>query len=228
MRAFGEPDNAPPRRALSSNPLLNAVGVLGRASHSRDFWIVAGTFFICGATTNGFIGTHFIALCGDAQIPQITSASLLAAIGVFSMIGSTASGMLSDSFASRWMLFTVYGLRGLSLFALPFALVGPASSIVLPVFVVFYGLDWLATGGPNLRALAEALGKEDAPVAFGWIGVFHQVGAGMTAFLAGAIRTELGTYGPAFAITGALCMIAALASLGIGWRGTPTRRLATA
>jgi hypothetical protein len=107
---------------------------------------------------------------------------------------------------------------------LPFALVGSASALVLPVFVVFYGLDWLATGSPNLRALAEALGKEDAPIAYGWIGVFHQVGAGIMAFLAGVMRTELGSYTPSFTLAGTLCLIAALAALGIGWRRTPLAR----
>lgn len=199
-----------------TNPMRNTLAVLGRASRSRDFWLIAGTFFICGATTTGYIGTHFMAICGDAGIPQVHAAGLVAVIGVFSMIGSTAAGWLSDRFASRYLLFTFYGLRGISVFLLPLAISGVNQAYVLPAFIGFYGLDWLATGPPNMRALTEALGKEDTPIAFGWVGVSHQLGAGLSAFIAGMIRTQSGSYDPTFILYGALCIIAALASLGIG------------
>jgi len=201
-----------------TNPLRNTFAVLGRASRSRDFWLVAGTFFICGATTNGYIGTHFMAMCGDVGITQVHAAGLVALIGVFSMIGSTGAGWLSDRFASRYLLFTFYGLRGLSLFLLPLAISGPNQTYILPAFIVFYGLDWLATGAPNVRALTEALGKEDTPIAFGWIGVAHQIGAGTSALVAGIIRTSTGSYASTFDVFGTLCIIAALASLAIGTR----------
>lgn len=206
----------PPRHG--TNPLRNTFAVLGRAAKKRDFWLVAGTFFICGATTNGYIGTHFMAMCGDVGIPQVKAAGYVAAIGVFSIIGSTLSGYLSDRFESRYLLFTYYGLRGLSLFLLPFALLGPASAYVLPAFMVFYGLDWLATGAPNIRALTEALGKEDVPIAFGWIGATHQLGAGLSTFASGLIRTNTGSYTATFDLFGALCIAGAFASLAIGIR----------
>jgi sugar phosphate permease len=199
-----------------SNPLRNTFAVLGRAAHKRDFWLVAGTFFCCGATTNGYIGTHFMAICGDAGIPQVRAAGFVAIIGLFSMLGSTASGWLSDRYASRYLLFMYYGLRGLSLFALPFALTGPASAALLPAFMVFYGLDWLATGAPNVRALGEALSKEDVPIAFGWIGVAHQIGAGASTFIAGYIRTLSGSYASTYDLYGCICLVAAFASLAIG------------
>lgn len=199
-----------------TNPLHNTFAVLGRAAHSRDFWLVAGTFFICGATTNGYIGTHFMAMCGDVGIPQVRAAGLVATIGIFSMVGSTAAGWLSDRFASRYLLFTFYGLRGLSLFLLPLAITGANTAYILPAFIVFYGLDWLATGAPNVRALSEALGKEDVPIAFGWIGVAHQIGAGTSTMIAGIIRTTTGSYASTFDLFGGLCILAALASLAIG------------
>ena len=197
--------------------------MLGRASHSRDFWLVAGTFFICGATTNGYIGTHFMAICGDVGITQVHAAGLVAVIGVFSMVGSTASGLLSDRYASRYLLFTFYGLRGLSLFILPYAISGVNSAYILPAFMVFYGLDWLATGAPNIRALTEALGKEDVPIAFGWVCVSHQMGAGVSALVTGIIRTDTGSYVSTYDLFGAICVIGAIASLGIG-AGRRTRR----
>jgi predicted MFS family arabinose efflux permease len=200
----------------STNPLRNTFAVLGRASRSRDFWLVAGTFFICGATTNGYIGTHFMAICGDVGISQVHAAGLVAVIGVFSMLGSTGAGWLSDRYASRYLLFTFYGLRGISLFLLPLAIGGVNQAYILPAFIAFYGLDWLATGAPNMRALTEALGKEDTPIAFGWIGVSHQIGAGLSTLLAGIIRTQTGSYDLTFSLYGTLCIVAALAALGIG------------
>ena len=219
LRRFGAPpEDEMPQTIVAhgANPLANTFAVLGRAVHKRDFWLVAGTFFICGATTNGYIGTHFMNICGDVGISQIHASGYVAIIGVFSLIGSTASGFLSDRFASRWLLFTYYGLRGLSLFILPIALTGSLSVWLLPAFMTFYGLDWLATGAPNVRALGEALSKEDVPIAFGWIGVSHQIGAGASALLAGVIRTNTGSYASTYAIYGALCVLAALASLAIG------------
>ena len=132
------------------------------------------------------------------------------------MIGSTAAGWISDRLASRYLLFALYGMRGLALFSLPFALTGPNTTYILPAFMVFYGLDWLATGAPNVRALTEALGKEDTPIAFGWIGVAHQLGAASSALITGIIRTNTGSYFSTFDLYGAICILAAIASLGIG------------
>jgi len=200
------------------NPLTAAISALGRASGSKDFWLLFGTFFVCGASTNGLIGTHLIAACIDAGIPEVKAASLLVAIGLFDLVGTTASGWLSDRVDSRYLLFWYYGLRGLSLFLLPytdFTLVG------LTVFAVFYGLDWVATVPPTVRLTNDLFGKQDAPILFGWILAGHQLGGGFIAFLAGFMRTTFGTYGSSFMLSAILCMAAAMASLWIGrtWRG---------
>jgi sugar phosphate permease len=193
------------------NPLTVAFGALRRASKSTSFWILAGTFFICGASTNGLIGTHFIAACGDHGIPEIKAASLLAAMGIFDLVGTTASGWLSDRVDNRLLLFIYYGLRGISLILLPQAL--GASFAGLSIFTVFYGLDWIATVPPTVRLATQSFGSEEAPVVFGWIAASHQIGAGAIAFGAGAIRTQFATYSPAFEISGVLCIAAAFAVL---------------
>jgi predicted MFS family arabinose efflux permease len=216
LRPLGATDETPKAPARGGNPLGNAFAVLGRASRSRDFWLVGGTFFVCGASTNGFIGTHFIAACGDHGIPEVRAAGYLAFMGVFSFIGTTLAGWLSDKVESRYLLFVFYGSRGLSLLILPPALAGGGGEYILPAFMIFYGLDWLATVAPNVRTLTEALGKEDVPIAFGWISVMHQLGAGLIAFTAGVIRTDLGSYNDAFTFSATLCFVAALAALGIG------------
>ncbi len=196
---------------VGDNPIAIALGSLERAAKSPAFWILAGTFFICGASTNGLIGTHFIAACGDHGIAEIRAATLLAAIGVFDLVGATASGWLSDRVDNRVLLFTYYGLRGLSLVALPYAL--DASFAGLSVFAIFYGLDWIATVPPTVRLATQAFGVDEGPVVYGWIGAAHQLGAGAIAFGAGSIRTALGSYTPAFEMSGLLCIAAAFAIL---------------
>jgi sugar phosphate permease len=202
---------AEPRRA----PLRAALDTLARASRTRTFWYLFATFFICGFTTNGLIGTHLIALCGDNGIPEVRAAGLLALMGVFDLVGTTLSGWLTDRYDPRKLLFVYYGLRGLSLLYLPFS---DFSFYGLSLFAMFYGLDWIATVPPTLRLTTEAFGDRDAPVVFGWIATGHQMGAATAAFLAGLLRTVQGSYFDAFMIAGATGIIAAALSLLIRTR----------
>ncbi|HEX6841188.1 MAG TPA: MFS transporter, partial [Stellaceae bacterium] len=146
-------------------------------------------------------------------IPEVQGASLLAAMGIFDLFGTTASGWLSDRYDSRWLLFWYYGLRGLSLLYLPYS---GFSLYGLSLFAVFYGLDWIATVPPTLRLTNQIFGKQDAPIVFGWIFAGHQLGAGATALEAGALRSLLGDYMTPVLISGSLCIIAALLVLRIG------------
>jgi sugar phosphate permease len=217
LRPYGEngPPDAEPRIAAGAtgNPAKRALAVLVEASRVRDFWLLAGSFFVCGASTNGLIGTHFIAAAFDCGIPEVQSAFLLMLMGLFDLVGTTASGWLSDRFNCRYLLFGYYGLRGLSLLFLPHALVGTTAG--LGVFVVFYGLDWIATVPPTVRLTAEVFGREKASIVFGWVVAAHQIGAAFAAYAAGALRTEFGSYQYAFFGAGALCVIAALIVLPI-------------
>jgi len=194
---------------------MNPLSALGVAVRSRAFWVLAGTFFICGASTNGLIGTHLIAACHDVGIPEVRSAGLLAMMGVFDIVGTTASGWLTDRYSSRALLFMYYTLRGLSLLFLPFTL---QHADRLAWFAVFYGLDWIATVPPTVRLATEAFGQENTGVIYGWIGASHQLGASAAAFGAGALRAALGDYAVAFHIAGALCVAAGIAILTVGRR----------
>ncbi len=218
VRPYGETgpvDLAPPATAHSTgHPALHALNVLRSAARTRDFWLLAGSFFICGASTNGLIGTHLISAAADCGITEVRAASLLALMGLFDLIGTTVSGWLSDRYNCRYLLFGYYGLRGLSLLFLPQALVGPVAG--LTVFAVFYGLDWIATVPPTVRLTAEVFGRHQASIVFGWVVASHQIGAACAAFGAGVIRTEATTYAPAFISAGLLCVIAAAAVLPIG------------
>ena len=208
QRPFGDtstdPIVAPPP---STAPIMAAaLGALRDAAKTRVFWILFGTFFICGASTNGLVQVHLIPMCADFGIPQVQAAGLLAAMGVFDFVGTIASGWLSDRYDNRWLLFWYYGLRGLSLLFLPMT---DFSFYGLSLFAMFYGLDWIATVPPTVRLTAQRFGPERAGLVFGWIFAGHQLGAAMAAFGAGLSRTELNSYLPAFFVAGALCVVAA-------------------
>ncbi|HEY4260636.1 MAG TPA: MFS transporter [Schlesneria sp.] len=206
---------APAAPAVSTtNPAVEAIRCLFDGFRSRDFWLLAASFFICGASTNGLVGTHLIPACVDQGIPEVTAAGLLALMGIFDLAGTTASGWLSDRLDNRVLLSWYYALRGLSLIALPFVLADASWGLTL--FAVFYGLDWIATVPPTIRLTADTLGRDRAGIMFGWIIAAHQCGASLATFAAGALRTWSGSYERAFLTSGALCLVAAAIVLQIG------------
>ncbi len=210
---FGADADHPPSPRTTKNPLALAFRGLADGAKSRDFWLLAGTFFVCGFTTNGLVGTHMIALCGDHGMDAVAAGGLLAMMGFFDLVGTTASGWLTDRYDPRKLLFAYYGLRGLSLIYLPFA---DFSFRGLSLFAVFYGLDWIATVPPTLALTNKAFGKERAPVIFGWVFASHQIGAATAAFLAGWSRGVSGSYLEAFIIAGFTGVAAAMMALAIG------------
>jgi predicted MFS family arabinose efflux permease len=183
-----------------------ALAALWDAAHTRTFWLLFASFFICGASTNGLIQTHFIPLCSDRGLPEVAAAGLLATMGAFDFFGTIASGWLSDRYSASRLLFWYYGLRGLSLLYLPFA---DFTYKGLSVFALFYGLDWIATVPPTVNVTVKTFGRERANLVFGWVFAAHQLGAATAAFGAGLSRTVLATYLPAFFVAGALCLLAA-------------------
>ena len=207
-------DDAAPVHA--QNAFHRAINELKSASKSTNFWLLAGSFFICGASTNGLIGAHLVPACGDHGIPETRAAGLLVTMGLFDLVGTIASGWLSDRWSSNWLLFWYYGLRGISLIFLPIAF--GAQTLGLPIFAVFYGLDWIATVPPTLKLTMNTFGSERSPVVFGWVLAMHQLGAGAIAFGAGLIRVSSGSYDAAFVTSGVLCCIAAAMVLFIGKR----------
>lgn len=203
---FGE-SGVPVRRNTSSPSVLAAFTSLRRASASPTFWLLFGTFMVCGLTTNGLVGTHLIAYCGDRGIAPVQAAGLLSLMGLFDLVGTTASGWLTDRYDPKKLLFFYYGFRGLSLIALPFI---DFSATSLTLFALIYGLDWVATVPPTLKLANQTFGEAEAPILFGWIALGHQIGAGIAAFGAGFIRSAWGSYTSAFLIAGLFGLLAAL------------------
>ena len=210
---FGADPSHPVEARERSNPLKTAFAALGEGTRSRDFWLLSVTFFVCGFTTNGLVGTHMIALCHDHGMDAVAAGGLLAIMGLFDLVGTTASGWLTDRIDPRKLLFAYYGLRGLSLIYLPFA---NFTFFGLSLFAVFYGLDWIATVPPTLAIANRAFGTKKAPILFGWISASHQVGAAAAAFFAGASRTATGSYLDSFVVAGFVAVGAALLALMIG------------
>ena len=202
----------PPSGVGLASLLLSPLVTLRDCARAPIFWVLFGTFFVCGCSTNGLIQTHFVALCHDYGLAATTAAGVLAMMGAFDFVGTIGSGWLSDRFDNRWLLFWYYGLRGLSLLYLPFT---DFTLYGLSLFAVFYGLDWIATVPPTLKLTADRFGRERAGMVFGWIFAGHQIGAASAALAAGIVRTEFLTYLPAFFAAGALCVVAAMLILSV-------------
>lgn len=212
---YGAPEDwEPPVRSTMSAGKL-AIVTLKEASAHRDFWYLTGSFFVCGLSTSGLIGTHFIPAAHDHGMGQVMAASLLAMIGVFDVIGTVLSGWLTDKYDPRKLLFFYYGLRGLSLFLLPSILFSNMHPSTL-VFVIFYGLDWVATVPPTVMLCRTILGPDRGAVIYGWVFVSHQIGGSIAALGAAVVRVKFGDYAAAFYISGFLCIVTSYFVLQIG------------
>jgi MFS family permease len=214
MKPYGAPMNwvEPPRN--TANAAVVAIDTLKSAMKVRNFWFLTGSFFVCGLSTSGLIGTHFIPAAHDHGMGQVAAASLLALVGVFDVVGTLASGWLTDRIDPKKLLFFYYFLRGISLYLLPSILFTTVQASTL-VFVIFYGLDWVATVPPTVILCRTVLGPERATVVYGWVFAAHQVGGSIAALGAGILRVQLGDYALAFYVSGFLCLITAFAVLKI-------------
>ena len=213
MTPYGAPgtwEYTPPARG---NAVRIALSTLAKASKVRTFWALVAGFAICGATTNGLVGTHFIPSAHDHGMQETTAAGLLALVGIFDIVGTIASGWLTDRFNPRVLLAVYYAFRGLGLLVLPFLLSATVQPPII-IFVVIYGLDWVATVPPTVALCREIFGK-DGPIVFGWVFASHQVGAAIAAFSAGLIRDTTGEYSIAWFGAAGLCIVAAVVSIGI-------------
>ncbi|MET1038531.1 MAG: MFS transporter [Aeromicrobium sp.] len=202
-----------------------AVDGLRRASRVPAFWALAIAFAICGATTNGLVGIHFIPSAHDHGMDQTTAAGLLAVVGIFDIVGTIASGWFTDRYDPRILLAAYYAFRGVGLLLLPTLL----SSSVKPsivAFVVIYGLDWVATVPPTVALCREIFG-DDGTIVFGWVFASHQIGAAAAAFAAGVIRDQTGSYSLAWFGGAGLCVVAAVLSWVLGSSDRRTRRRET-
>jgi len=201
----------------STGPIRKAPppdrGVMARAVQQPAFWLIAGTFFVCGATSNGLVGQHFISHASDHGFEEVTAANWLAVMGVFNFIGTIGSGWLTDRYDPRKLLLGYYGFRGVSLLLLPFV----HDSLSIGAFAVLFGLDYIATVPPTIALCADLFGSRNAGVVYGWVFAAHQVGAAGAAWAAGAARDGLGDYDAAF-------LSAGLVAIGAGIAATTIRR----
>jgi predicted MFS family arabinose efflux permease len=203
--ATGDEDPAPSGKDI--RPVRAAFAALGDAWRSGAFWLLSGSFFVCGLSTNGLVQTHFVSAAHDHAMTASTAAGYLALIGVFDVIGTIGSGVLTDRYDPRRLLVVYYVLRGLSLFVIDPALDMRGAGLL--AFMVFYGLDWVATVPPTVAICIQQFGIARGPLVYGWVFAGHQMGAAAAAWGAGQLRDVTGSYRPAFVIAGACCIIAA-------------------
>jgi MFS family permease len=213
-KPYGAPSNWVEPTFEKTNAAKDAIYSLIKCTKNKDFWLLFWTFFVCGLSTNGLIGTHFIPAAHDHGMNEVVAASLLALVGVFDVVGTLASGYLTDKIDPRKLLFIYYGLRGISLMLLPSILFSELHPSTL-VFVIFYGLDWVATVPPTIALCRLVLGPNKSNIVYGWVFTGHQIGAAVAAITAAIIRVKLGDYALSFYLAGILCIVAAVAVLGI-------------
>lgn len=212
LKAYGAAEYTP-KPAASTGAARRALVLLRRAAGTAPFWLLAGTFAICGGSTNGIMMTHFVPATSEHGMPAMIATSLLLVVGVFNTVGAAGSGWLTDRFSERWLLVAYYSLRAVALLLLPLFL---SSTVQVPVvvFVVGYGLLDLATVPPTIGLCRKYYGEDNGAVIFGWVSAAHAVGAGTTAFFGGVTRELLGSYTTVWIGAGAMCAVAALMSLG--------------
>jgi MFS family permease len=208
--AVAEPGGTPAQPPARQSAARQAVLGLRSAARTRTFWALAVGFAICGATTNGLIGTHFIPAAHDHGMHQTTAAGLLAVVGVFDIVGTIASGFLTDRVDPRMLLGAYYFLRGVGLALLP-GLLADSVHPSMVAFIVVYGLDWVATVPPTAALCRQAFG-DAGTVVFGWVFAAHQIGAAIVSVAAGAIRDATGEYTGAWFSAAVLCVVAAVIS----------------
>lgn len=219
LAPYGEARVLPIPSRPAGNPFSTSLAALAEACHEPIFWLLFGTFFVCGLSTNGLVQSHFIPLCVDYGLDAVAASGVLAMMGAFDFVGTIGSGWLSDRFDNRGLLFMYYGLRGLSLMALPYT---NFSFFGLSIFAIFYGLDWIATVPPTVRLAGTTFGREKAPLVFGWVFTAHQLGAAVAATGAGIVRDGTGSYLPAFFASGFMCIVAAVSVLWVKRRPIAT------
>ena len=202
-----------PPMSVRGNAADLALAALRQAATTKPFWALAGAFAICGATTNGLIGIHFIPSAHDHGMATTTAAGLLMLVGVFDIVGTVASGWLTDRIDPRWLLLAYYSFRGVGLLLLPWLLADSVHPSMV-VFIVVYGLDWVATVPPTV-VLCRRLFGDQGTIVFGWVFASHQLGAAAAALTAGIIRDSFGTYTYAWFGGAALCALAAALSIGL-------------
>ncbi len=186
-------------------------GVMRRAVRTSDFWFLAGTFFICGATSNGLVGQHFIPHAVDHGFTAVAASGALAVMGLFNFIGTIASGWLTDRIDPRRLLLVYYGFRGVSLLFLPFI----HDTVSIAAFAVLFGLDYIATVPPTVALVADRFGRHNVGIVYGWVFAAHMLGAAIAAWVAGIVRENVGDYAPAFVAAGWIAILAGFAALAI-------------
>lgn len=197
--------------AANTAPADTRQTSLREALRVQEFWLLASTFFICGFTTVGLIGFHFIPHAGEHGFSRAEASGIVTIMGAMNIAGTLGSGWLTDRYSPRKLLAAYYFLRACSLLVLPLITTVPLMSL----FAVVFGLDFIATVPPTVMLTADRFGRRSVPTLFGWITCSHMVGGAVAAAFAGAIHDLAGDYSIPFYVSGLLAMFAAALAFNI-------------
>ena len=187
------------------------------AAQTLPFWLLMATFFVCGYTSAGLIGTHFIPHALEHNFTPMQASAALGVMGAMNIIGTIGAGWLCDRVGRRGPLAIFYFLRGLSLLFLLYVWNVPS----LHFWAALFGLNYISTVPPTTTLTANIYGRFSVGELSGWIFFAHQVGAALAAALAGWVYEWTGSYGPAFISAAVLAFVASGLTLMI--REAPIR-----
>ena len=175
------------------------------AAQTLPFWLLMATFFVCGYTSVGMIGTHFIPHALEHNFTPMQASTALGVMGAMNIVGTVGSGWLCDRVGRRGPLAIFYFVRGLSLLFLLYVWNVPS----LHFWAALFGLNYISTVPPTTTLTANIYGRFSVGELSGWIFFSHQVGAAIAAALAGWVYEWTGSYGPAFVSAGLMGFLAA-------------------
>jgi MFS family permease len=197
-------------------PSSAAVATEGRVSAAEAmqvpaFWLLAGTFFICGYTSNGLVLTHLMPHAAEHGFSEMQAAQAMGVMGAVNILGTVASGWICDRFGRKGPLAFYYGVRGLSLLFLLYVWNVPS----LHIFAAIFGLNYISTVPPTTTLTANIFGRHSVGALSGWIYFSHQVGSALGAAVGGWIFQATGSYSWAFISAAALAFLAVPMALAI-------------
>ncbi len=185
-----------------------------RVAHAMQvpaFWLLAGTFFICGYTSNGLVLTHLVPHAAEHGFSEMHAAQALGVMGAMNILGTVASGFICDRFGRKGPLAFYYGVRGLSLLFLLYVWNVPS----LHIFAAIFGLNYISTVPPTTTLTANIFGRYSVGSLSGWIFFAHQVGAALGAAVGGWVFQSSGSYSWAFISAALLAFLAVPMALAI-------------
>ncbi|MFL6814169.1 MAG: MFS transporter [Bradyrhizobium sp.] len=205
---------ATPAAATKSVPAVDQQSfktAMAEAFGHRSYLLLVLGFFTCGFQL-AFITAHLPAYLVDRGITAQTGGWVIAAIGLFNIIGSLSVGWLQNRFPKRYILSTIYFVRAISIVAF---ISFPVTTFSVLAFGAITGLTWLSTVPPTSALVALMFGTRWFATLYGFAFVSHQVGGFLGVWLGGIVFESFGSYTPIWWLSVLFGLLSALINLPI-------------